>query len=285
MTSTVWQERLASLESRRSGQAFRGPVLSVEELSVNFAGIHALRDVSLDLSADEVLAVVGPNGAGKSTLLNAVSGLIREHCSGAINLQGRKILGLHPAAVARAGVGRTFQDPPLIDDETVLENVMLGAHLHLGYRMMEQIFLPGRVRKKEAGVAELAMAVIEFVGLGDQAGSRVGGLSYGSRKLIDIARALLSEPRILLMDEPTSGLDSRERAIVQDLLLELRRTPGLAVIVVEHHMDVVRLVADRVVGLQAGGVLAVGSPEQVLDSIEFRAALVGTLGEGAQSDS
>jgi branched-chain amino acid transport system ATP-binding protein len=260
------------------GEPDAAPVLELTALSVSFGGVHALSDISMQVGPAEVVALIGPNGAGKSTLLNAVSGLIRANVSGRITLAGRPVARRHPATIAGLGVGRSFQHPPLLDTESVLENLMLGAHLRLRYRMTDQLVRRGRVRRQEAAERERALRLLETVGLAGDAGREAGALPYGGRKLVDILRALMAEPRLLLLDEPTSGLDARERAVVEGLLQSIRDAGQMSVLLVEHHMDVVRKLADSVVGLQAGTVLRTGTPHEVLDSEVFRNAVVGTDG-------
>jgi len=251
------------------------PALSLSDVSVNFGGIHAIAGVTTDVAVNEVTAIIGPNGAGKTTMLNAVSGLIRGNTTGYVEVLGKSVLGWSPNAIARCGLGRSFQDPPLLEKETVLENVLVGAHLSLDYGGLSQLFRPGKVRRAEQAAKERAMAVMEFTGLTRFTKTRVDGLPYGTRKLIDIARALVSGPPLLFLDEPTSGLDAEEQRIVRDILLELRRQERMTVVLIEHHMDLVRAVATSVIGLQAGTVLATGTPSEVLDSEAFRAAVVG----------
>jgi ABC-type branched-subunit amino acid transport system ATPase component len=231
-----------------------------------------------------VVALVGPNGAGKTTLLNAVSGLAPT-VSTAIELGGYRIDGHHPAAIAARGAGRSFQNPALLDDAPALENLVAGSHRHLGYTMLDQVIRPSRVRRNEAEMSARARSVLEYASMSSIADAPAGGLSYGSRKLLDILRTLMGRPRLLLLDEPTSGLDAREREVVKALIHDLRTSTNLGMLVVEHHMDIVRAVADRVVGLQAGRVVAVGTPSEVLDSEAFRTTVVGgSRSEAAQDD-
>jgi ABC-type branched-subunit amino acid transport system ATPase component len=249
-------------------------VLTIEDLVVRFGGVTALDNVTLDVQEGELVAVTGPNGAGKTSLLNAICGLSRGNAAGRIDLYGQPTRGKSPVAIARAGVARTFQDPPLIDSESVVENLLVGAHLSLSYGLFRQVLGRRSVVRQEAAARSRAMELLELVGLKDAAAAPAGSLPYGARKLIDVARALMSTPRILLLDEPTSGSDLEERQTLQRLLIDLRAR-GLSMLVVEHHMDVVRATADRVIGLQAGRVLLTGTPSEVLDSASFREAVVG----------
>lgn len=245
-------------------------MLSFCDVDVTFGGVKALRGVTFDVRAREFTAVIGPNGAGKSTMLNAISGLIREYAKGEILIEGSSMLGKAPVQIARTGVGRSFQNPPLIDTATVLENVMLGEHLRLGYRMGDQIWRRRRVRRLESEAERRALTILEFIELSDLRHQPVGSLPYGTRKLIDIARAVVAGPKLLLLDEPTSGLDAEEQSAVGQILLELHQATLVTILIVEHHMHVVRSIASRVIGLESGSVVAIGTPEEVLNSEAFQ---------------
>lgn len=259
-----------------------GSVLRLDGVSVRFGGVQALSQVSFEVDQHDVVAIVGPNGAGKSTLLNAVGSLVR--ATGRIRFLDRDILGVSAARIAHGGIGRSFQDPQLVDDYSVLENVMCGAHLTLGYGLADQVFRPWIVARRERATVRKARVLLEFVGLDKVADHEAGSLSYGARKRTDIARAMLSGPRLLLLDEPSSGLDSAERANLQATLLELREQRLVTAVIVEHHMDLVRSVANQVVGMQAGEVLLTGTPTEVLDSDTFREAIVGGSHSAAEED-
>ena len=248
-------------------------VLSLGDVTVTFGGVVALSEVGFAVDRNDLVAIVGPNGAGKSTLLNAISGLVRS--TGRIELLGRSIHGVAAARIAHTGVGRSFQDPQLIDDYTVLDNVLCGAYGQLRYGLVDQLFRHYKVERAEREMTARAEALLQFVGLDRHLGDEAGSLSYGARKLVDIVRAMVSGPRLLLLDEPSSGLDAAERASLQATLIALREERLVTTLVVEHHMDLVRSVATRVVGMQAGEVIAVGTPSDVLDSDAFREAVVG----------
>jgi branched-chain amino acid transport system ATP-binding protein len=248
-------------------------LLSIRGLSVRFGGLRALTRVDLDVGRHDLVAIIGPNGAGKTTTLNAICQLIR--CSGSITFAGRPIDTLPAWKVAAAGIGRSFQDPPLIDHYSVLENVLCGAHLRLRYGMLGQLLWRRAVRSQEDGAVRRAMALLEFVGLVGHAHEEAGSLSFGARKLVDIVRAMVSGPRLLLLDEPSSGLDEHERNALRSVLLALRQERRVGILAVEHHMDLVRATATHVIALQAGEVLMAGTPAEVLDSARFRVAVVG----------
>jgi branched-chain amino acid transport system ATP-binding protein len=221
-----------------------------------------------------VFAVIGPNGSGKSTLLNSISGILGKNATGSIMVGGKEIGGLSPASRAHLGIGRSFQDPPLVGTLTVLENILVGSHTMSGYNLLEQLFRWRKVGHTERQLRERAGILLDFVGLAHLADEPAAGIPYGPRKLVDVARALMCGPRFLLLDEPTSGLDRGEQATIVRILDQLRASGRLAVLVVEHHMDVVRACTNRVIGLQAGEVIADGATADVLDSEDFRAALV-----------
>jgi branched-chain amino acid transport system ATP-binding protein len=250
-----------------------GHLLSIRGLTVKFGGVAALSHVDLDVGRHDLVAIIGPNGAGKTTTLNAICQLIR--CSGSITFAGQAIERLPAWKIAAAGIGRSFQDPPLIDHYTVLENVLCGAHLRMRYGMLHQLFWRPRVRDYERTMARRALTLLEFAGLADQVGKEAGSLSFGARKLVDIVRAMVPGPRLLLLDEPSSGLDEHERSGLRQILLALRHERRVGILAVEHHMDLVRATATHVIALQAGEVLMAGSPANVLDSERFRVAVVG----------
>jgi branched-chain amino acid transport system ATP-binding protein len=260
---------LAEIFEERPDEAAE-TVLEVRGVTVKFSGIVALDEVSFDARKHELVALIGPNGSGKSTMLNSISGLVRANASGEIAINGKSMLGSSPYSVARARVGRSFQNPSLIDTATVVENVMLGEHLRLRYSMADEVLRRRRVRRNERQARRRAETVLEFMDIAGLVNSPVGGLAYGTRKLIDIARAIVSGPDLLLLDEPTSGLDSDEQAAVGQMLRELHGTTSITILVVEHHMHVVREIADKVVALESGRVLTVGNPEEVLASESFR---------------
>jgi ABC-type branched-subunit amino acid transport system ATPase component len=258
-------------------------VLEVRGVDVVFGGVHAITDVSTVVHPRELVAVIGPNGAGKSTLLNAISGLVRRQSRGEIRFNGESIEGMSVARRAVRGIGRSFQSPPLVDPLTVVQNVMAGAFGVRDYNVVDQLVRPWRVARSERAREEQARSILDFVGLSEIADLPASEIAYGQRKLVDIARALMSEPSLLLLDEPTSGLGRSEHDAMGHLLTRLMERGEMSVLMVEHHMDLVRSIATRVIGLQAGELVADGPTLEVLDSEEFRATLVGLAPPGGVS--
>ena len=251
-----------------------GPAIEVRALSVAFGGLRALTDVTASVSADHIVAVIGPNGAGKTTLLNAVCGLVPK-ASGEVRHYGKDLTNARPTTIARAGVGRSFQDPRLIDSLSVLENVLCGAHATIGYSLADQVFRRRKVSKQEGRARAEALELLDLFGLVHLAEVDAGRLAYGPRKMVDIVRATVSRPSVLLLDEPSSGLDLAERVRIGNMMQMIHGEFRIPMIVVEHHMDLVRAVTHRVLGLASGAVALDGPTGQVLDSAEFRATMMG----------
>ena len=248
--------------------------VDVQALDVAFGGVRALTDVTTSVNAREIVAVVGPNGAGKTTLLNAICGLVKKS-SGVVHHFGKDISSSTPTKIAQGGIGRSFQDPRLVDEESVLENILSGAHATIGYSMGDQVFRRRKVARRERLALAEARDLLDLVGLGDVADVHADQLAYGPRKMVDILRAAIARPDVLLLDEPSSGLDLGERALVEQMLLQLHREFDLPMLVVEHHLDLVRAVADKVLCLVSGTVAMQGPTVEILDSHQFRATITG----------
>ncbi len=247
-------------------------VLDAHRVTVRFGGVVALDNVDLAVGKHDTVMLIGPNGAGKSTLLNALSGAVP--ATGRIMLDGTDVSGRKPVRRVQAGLGRSYQEPALIEHESVIENIMVGAHSRLPYGLTAQVLGLPRARRLERAARDRAHLLVELLGIGEQREKDAASLSYGTRKLVDIARAAMSGPKVLLLDEPSSGLDHQEREAVQSALLALSAAQCVAVIAVEHHMELVRNVATQVLALDAGSAVLCGTPEVVLDSDTVRSAFV-----------
>jgi branched-chain amino acid transport system ATP-binding protein len=251
-----------------------GDILKATGVSVTFGGLRALTDVDIAAGHQQIVAVIGPNGAGKTTLLNAISGIVP--MSGELFIEGRRPSAIQPRVLARLGLARSFQAPHLIESQHAVENVVGGAYLRAGYGSAAQVFRRWHVRLRERQLEEEARELLAQVGIqGREMGKPVAQLTHGTRKRVDIARALMSRPKVVLMDEPTSGMGTGERQIVTETMDWIRRDLGAAIIMVEHHMDVVRATADKAVALQAGAMLMTGAVDDVLQSDGFIVASIG----------
>jgi ABC-type branched-subunit amino acid transport system ATPase component len=234
----------------------------VESIVKSFGGFKAVDGVNLHVDAGEIVAVIGPNGAGKTTLLNTLSGFYVPD-SGAIRLDGRSVAGRAPYAIARLGVARTFQTAQVFGDLSVVENVAVGvAGPRMGSVLAALLGTPG-TRAAEAGLRRRALALLAEAGLTEWTERPADGLPAGLRRRLEIVRALARRPRLLLLDEPAAGLSPAEIAELDAYLVRLRDTGGPAVVLVEHHMDLVMAVSDRITVLDYGRVIACGSPEAV----------------------
>lgn len=248
--------------------------LSVEHLSLRFGGLAVLTDVSFHVEAGELLALIGPNGAGKTSVLNCVSGIYRG--DGAIRLRGQDINGRPAHEVARRGIARTFQHGEVFAQMSVLENVLTGRHCRVSTAMLAEMFFLPAVRREELRHREAVEKVLSFVDLVDYRHALVGTLSFGVQKLVGFARALALEPSLLLLDEPSAGLNRSEREDLARLILRIKDELGLAMIWIEHDMQMVADLADRIHVLDYGRTLGTGSASEVLNNPAVIAAYVGT---------
>ncbi|MEZ5590390.1 MAG: ABC transporter ATP-binding protein [Gammaproteobacteria bacterium] len=250
------------------------PLLEVRQLSLHYGGVVALHEVSFELAAGELIGLIGPNGAGKTSAFNAISGVVKP-TRGAVIFAEQDLTRASPQARARAGMTRTFQNIRLFAELTVLENVMAGAHQRHGAGLLRTLLGGAGWRRQERLIAERAQAALKLVALQDKAGRRADELSYGEQRRVEIARALASEPRLLLLDEPTAGMNDRETRELGDLIESLFREQGIAVILVEHNVQLVASLCPRLVVLSKGEYLAAGPPAQVLSDPAVIEAYLG----------
>jgi branched-chain amino acid transport system ATP-binding protein len=238
------------------------PLLVVDGVSVRFGGIVALDNISFAVAGGQICGLIGPNGAGKTTLFNCLSRLYRPQ-SGAISFEGRPLLSAPRYEIARYGIARTFQNLALFRTMSVLENVMIGAHCRArGGFVADALALP-LVRREERRVRERAMALVEEFALLPVAQALVSDLPFGTQKRVELARALASEPKLLLLDEPAGGLNHEEVDRLRGEIQGIRDRRGVTVLLVEHHMNLVMRVSDQVVALNFGRKIADGPPGEV----------------------
>jgi branched-chain amino acid transport system ATP-binding protein len=248
--------------------------LAIENVSVDFGGIHALRNVSLAAEPGSIVGLIGPNGAGKSTLLNCISGITRP-TGGEVRL-GDTVLSRLPAAnVAGHGIGRVFQHPELVLDLSVQENLLIACHRALRYGLVGELLMLPNVRRAERAAARRVAEVLDRLGLTNSAELSARNLPYGHRKLVDLGRALLMDIRFLLLDEPIAGLNDAEIGKLRELLLRLRAELGLGILVVEHNMPFVSRLCDRLIVLDLGELIADGPPAAVLGDPRVMASYLG----------
>jgi branched-chain amino acid transport system ATP-binding protein len=248
-------------------------VLSVRDLSVRFGGVTAVSHLSFDLRAGIVKGLIGPNGAGKTTVFNAIAGLVPLH-TGSVALEGHFLEGLRPHQRAALGMARTFQNQAIYQDLSVLENVMLGAHRRAGRGWMTSLLRAPAVSRQELRLEEEAFTALARVGLETKVDASAGELSFGEGKLLELARILLMEPRLLMLDEPMAGVPRAQQiqfvGLIRSLVAE-----GVTVLLVEHNMPVVMQLCDEILVLAQGERLAEGTPEQIAANPAVIAAYLG----------
>jgi neutral amino acid transport system ATP-binding protein len=239
-----------------------GTILEVVDLKKHFGGIAAVNSVGFTVDEGSVTALIGPNGAGKTSLFNVISGFYRPE-SGAIRFRGREIHRLPPHAISRLGLVRTFQITKALGKMTVLENVELADPRQPGEHLWRVLLRPAHVRRREQEVKEKALKMLELVHLNRLAGAYAETLSGGQRKLLEFARALMTEPKMLMLDEPMAGVNPSLGLELLEHMEKLRERQGLTFLFIEHDMEVVMTVSDRVVVMNEGKVIADGTPDEV----------------------
>ena len=253
------------------------PVLETRGVSLRFGCVQALSSVDLRIDEGEIVGILGPNGAGKTTLFNCVSGFYAP-TSGRIRLFDEDVTDLKPEARAQRGLGRTFQQVGLVRSFTVLENLVVAQHASVGYSgLAATIGLPS-ARREERLLRRRADEVLDFMGLGDMRDRPIGGLPYGTLKMVEVAAVLATDPSILMLDEPLAGASAEEGSAFCDRVEQMRRELGLTIILIEHHVPLVLRTSDYVYVLNLGALLAEGTPDEVRDN---QAVAEAYMGEGA----
>ena len=261
----------ASVEGNGTGAS----MLAAQDLSKIFGGLVAVDAVSFDVAPRAIVSIIGPNGAGKTTFFNMLTGLYRPS-SGSVTFDGRDITAKRPDIITSLGVARTFQNIRLFNTMSAVENVMVGQHARMTAGIFGSILRTPGVRREEARVREHAREMLDYVGLrSEQFDEIAANLSYGDQRRVEIARALASDPRMLLLDEPTAGMNPNESARLTEFMGRLRDERGLTILLIEHDMKVVMGVSQQITVLDHGEKIAQGSPQEIRDNERVVEAYLG----------
>lgn len=250
------------------------PDLHIEDLYMQFSGLVALDSVSLEVKEGEIYSLIGPNGSGKSTLFNCINGFNRPQ-QGSILFNGTNLLRHSPHKIIGIGISRTFQNIQNVPFMTILDNVLLGAHHRIDIPSTLRRMISRRQREREES---LALEVMDFLGIANYESKYMAGQPFGIQKLVEIARALISQPKLILMDEPAAGMNDQETYEIAKIISEIRDDLGITVLVVEHDMSLVMSISDRICVLDSGKILTIGKPQEVQMHPDVIRAFLGEEG-------
>jgi len=249
----------------------------VENLSISFGGIRAVESVSFEVEHNKIFSIIGPNGSGKTTIFNMISGIYKPD-SGKIFLEDENLVGYRPDHIARRGIARTFQNIQLFGNASVMDNLMLGRHIHMKTGIMGGAFMWGRhsgTAKEEVKNREIIEHIVDFLDLQSMRDMFVSNLPYGKRKLVELGRALALEPKVLLLDEPSAGMNTEEKDDLRIWIKDIQEDYKVTILLIEHDMNMVMGISDRILAISQGVKIVEGTPQEVQKHPDVIAAYLG----------
>ncbi|OPL13902.1 MAG: ABC transporter ATP-binding protein [delta proteobacterium MLS_D] len=250
---------------------------SIENLSISFGGLKAVNNISFDVEKNEIFSIIGPNGSGKTTIFNLISGIYHPD-AGAVLMEGENLVGKTPDRVARKGIARTFQNIELFANATVMDNLMLGRHIHMKTGIFGGAFMFGKrspAAREEVKHRERVERIIDFLELQSVRDQFVGSLAYGKRKLVEVGRALALEPKVMLLDEPSAGMNTEEKDDLTIWIRDIREDYGVTILLIEHDMNMIMGISDHVFAMNQGQKITLGTPAEVQKHPEVIRAYLG----------
>lgn len=249
-------------------------LLRAEDVSEVFGGLKAVSDFNFYINKGELVGLIGPNGAGKTTAFNLFTG-VYQPTTGTITFNGKSIVGLKPYQITQRGIARTFQNIRLFSELSVLDNVKIAYHCHVKYGLLETVLRMGRYFREEREIEEESMRLLSIFKLDDKANEMAKNLPYGAQRRLEIARALAAKPKLLLLDEPAAGMNPQETKELMDMIRWIRKEFGLTVLLIEHDMNLVMGICERIYVLEYGTIIASGRPEEIKEDPEVIRAYLG----------
>lgn len=249
-------------------------ILHLEDVVKRFGGITASNHIDIQVPRNSIYGIIGPNGAGKTTLFNMITG-VYDTSEGQILFQGSKINGLPTHVIAQKGIARTFQNIRLFGDLSVYDNLLTACQQNISYSLLDGFLRTSKCRKQEKEASAFCEELLKEVGLWEQRNQRASNLPYGMQRRLEIARALATKPQLLLLDEPAAGMNEEESAQLSDFVCSIRDQKGITIVIIDHHMDVIMSICDRMTVLNFGTLLAEGNPDEIQNNPDVIAAYLG----------